>query len=74
MSICEELNELPSCPNDMKILLKQIKMEVEKLTTNTEAKLLIHDGKIAEVIHYIKDNLSNTLRCMLADMEFKRRT
>ena len=66
---CVEGCDLPSTPNDIKILLKQIKEEVKSLTTETEAKLLLHDGKIAEVCRYIKDNLSNTLRCMFADME-----
>lgn len=75
MSICDEIKEgceLPSSPNDIKILLKQIKKEVDRIVNETEAKLLLHDGKIAELCRYIKDNLSNTLRCMFADMEANR--
>ena len=68
---CIEGCNLPSSPNDIKYLLGQIKKEVDYLVKNTEAKLLIHDGKIAEVCRYIKDNLSNTLRCMLLDMKLK---
>lgn len=60
---------MPSSPNDIKILLKQIKIKLELLSNDTEAKLLIHDGKIAELCRYLKDNLSNSIRCMLADME-----
>lgn len=72
MSICKEFEEgcnLPSSPNDIKILLKQIKVKLELLSKDTEAKLLLHDGKIAELCRYLKDNLSNSIRCMLADME-----
>lgn len=75
MSICKEIEEgcnLPSSPNDIKILLKQIKKEVDDLVTSTEAKLLLHDGKLAELCKYLKDNLSNSIRCMLADMESSR--
>ena len=72
-TVCEELCNLPSSPNDIKILLKQIKREVDNLITSTEAKLLLHDGKIAECCRYLKDNLSNSIRCMLEDMEKSRR-
>lgn len=57
-----------SSPNDIKILLNQIKREVEELSKNTEAKLLIHDGKIAELCKYLKDNLSNSIRDLLDSM------
>lgn len=72
MSICKEIEEgcnLPSSPNDIKVLLKQLITELDSLTKNTEAKLLLHDGKIAELCRYLKDNLSNSIRCMFADME-----
>ena len=55
--------------NELEILMRQIQREVEKFYNDTTAKLLLHDGKIAEVVRYIKDNLSNTLRCMLLDMD-----
>lgn len=55
--------------NELEILLRQTQNEVEKLVNDTTAKLLLHDGKIAEVVRYIKDNLSNSLRCMLSDMK-----
>lgn len=66
---CVEGCNLPSTPNDIKILLKQIKREITELATTTEAKLLCHDGKIAELCKYIKDNLSNTIRCLLDSMQ-----
>lgn len=66
---CVEGCDLPSTPNDIKILLKQIKVKLELLSKDTEAKLLLHDGKIAELCRYLKDNLSNSIRCMLSDME-----
>lgn len=75
MSICKEIEEgcnLPSSPNDIKILLKQIKREVDHLVTTTEAKLLLHDGKLAELCRYLKDNLSNSIRCMFEDMKLAR--
>lgn len=70
---CVEGCTLPSTPNDLKILLKNIKVEVDDLVKSTEAKLLLHDGKIAELCRYIKDNLSNTLRCMYESMKNARR-
>lgn len=68
MNICEEIGNLPSCPNDLKIVVAQLKRETEKLMKDTNATLLIHDGKIAELTKYIKDNLDNSLRCLLDNM------
>lgn len=65
---CAEGFDLPSTPNEIKILLTQLKREIANLTTTTEGKLLIHDGKIAELCKYVKDNLGNTLRCLLDTM------
>ena len=76
MSICKEIEEgcnLPSSPNDLRILLLKINKQVNELVKNTEAKLLLHDGKLAELCRYLKDNLSNSIRCMIADMELSRR-
>ena len=70
---CVEGCELPSTPNDIKILIKQLKREVKELMETTEAKLLCHDGKIAELCKYIKDNLCNSLRCLLDTMLTSRR-
>lgn len=43
MSICENECNLVSFPNDIKILLTQVKREIKELATTTEAKLLCHD-------------------------------
>jgi hypothetical protein len=72
MNLCEKLGEDLSSPNDIKILLYKLKSELNTLMKNTETKLLLHDGKIAELCNYLKDNLSNSIRCMLLDMEMTR--
>ena len=66
---CVEGCSLPSTPNDLKILVTQLKREVEGLVKTTDDKLLRHDGKIAEMCKYIKDNLSNSIRCLLDTMQ-----
>ena len=71
MSICEKGEDFSS-PNDIKIMLWKLTKEVDELVKNTEAKLLLHDGKIAELCKYLKDNLSNSIRCMFLDMEQSR--
>ena len=58
---------LPSSSINIKFLL-ELKKEVDELIKTTEAKLLLHDGKIAELCRYLKDNLCNSLKCMLLDM------
>lgn len=73
MSLCENIGEDLSSPNDIKILLYKLKTEVDSLMKNTESKLLLHDGKIAELCKYLKDNLSNSIKCLLLDMEASRR-
>lgn len=65
----KECEEISSCPNDIKILLKNLIHDIDDLTKTTEAKLLLHDGKIAELCKYIKDNLSNSIRCLLDSMK-----
>lgn len=42
---CVEGCELPSTPNEIKVLLMQLKKEVKELITKTDAKLLCHDRK-----------------------------
>ena len=59
---------LPSHDNEIEILIRQLKNEVNKLMKTTEAKLLCQDKKIAETMVYIKNNLSNALRLLLNSM------
>ena len=53
---------LKSEDESTKIMLAQMKREVEKLSKDTNARLLMQDGKLAETCVYIKNNLSNYLR------------
>lgn len=73
MSVCDEIKGCVSTPNDIKILLYKLKTEVDTLMKTTESKLLLHDGKLAELCKYLKDNLSNSIRCLLLDMEMSRK-
>lgn len=66
---CVEGCSLPSTPNDLKVLVMQLKREVTEIVKNHEKDFLKHDGKIAEMCKYIKDNLSNSLRCLLDSMK-----
>lgn len=50
------------------ILLKQIKDQVDHLVKDTNAQLLMHDKKIAELYNYIKDNLSDSIKSLLETM------
>lgn len=59
---------LPSHSNEIEILVRQLKREVKDLMTTTEAKLLCQDKKIAEMVTYIKNNLSNAIRTLLDTM------
>lgn len=67
MTTCfDDIKKLES--NELEILYRQLKREVEKLIKDTTSQLLIHDGKIAELCNYIKLNLSNSLRELLDTM------
>lgn len=59
---------LPSCNNELEILVRQLQREVNKLITSTEARLLCQSKKIDETMVYIKNNLSNALRELLDSM------
>ena len=77
MNKCENIcgdGEIPSSPNDIRILLYKIKAELKELIETTESKLLLQDGQIAELCVHLKTNLSNSIRCLLSDMEYSRRT
>lgn len=70
MSICKYENtcNLPTGDNELKVLVCQLQREVEELIKSNDAALLLQNGKIAELCVYLKDNLSNSIRCLLADM------
>lgn len=71
MNLCKnkDVCSLDAYSNKNEILLRQIKREVEELMKSTERKLLCHDGKIATLCNYIKENLSNTIRELIDSME-----
>lgn len=54
--------------NELEIIIRQLHEEVKKYYNDTTAKMLLHDGKIAELCNYIKANLSNELRILLDSM------
>lgn len=57
--------------NDIKnleLVLKQLRKEVQKYYNDTQYSLIEHDGKIAELVSMIKNNLSSTLTEMLNTM------
>lgn len=58
--------------NSVEILLNRIKIEIEELEKTTDATLLMHDGKIAETLVYIKENLSNAIKSLLDDMKYSK--
>lgn len=68
MNECLKECNLDVTDNEIKIYVRQLKREVEELIKDTNATLLIHDHKIAELCMYIKDNLSNSLRCLIDTM------
>lgn len=53
----------------IEVLIMQLKQEVEQLMNDTESRLLMQDGKIAEVCNYIKDNLSTSISELLNTMD-----
>ena len=60
---------LPSNSNELEILLRQLKREITKISTNHEKDFLSHDKKLAEACKYLKDNLANTIRDLLDTMD-----
>lgn len=71
MNIKTNLNDyvLDSSSDEYKVILARIQKEIDELVKESEAKLLLHDGKIAECCRYLKDNLTNSIRCVLLDMD-----
>ena len=66
MNACENMN---TGDNKYDVLIAEIKKEIIELCKTSTAKFLFYDGKVAELCTYIKDNLSNSIRCLLSDMK-----
>lgn len=55
--------------NQNVLAYEQLKREIKALSEDVYAQILMQKGAVAELCKYIKENLSNTLRCLLDDME-----
>lgn len=66
-NLCNDCS-LNSKDETTEILLNQLKREIKRLSTDTNARLLMQDGKIAEICVYIKNNLSAYLQTLVDNM------
>ena len=66
-SICKTC-DLKRVDNEVEILIRMLRREVEELSKTTTARLLLQDSKISETCVYIKNNLSNSIRELLDSM------
>lgn len=65
---CTEGCKIPSDPNELKIMIKQLDRQVKEFYNDTTKSLLEHDHKLAEMCNAIKNNLSNAIRCLIDSM------
>ena len=65
----ENINVLKENDNLLEIKLNDLILQVKKLINDTNCKMLIQDNKIAECVLYVKDNLDNSLRSLLDNLE-----
>lgn len=63
---CENLN---TGDNKYDVMIASLEKEICELCKTSTAKFLLYDGKVSELCTYIKDNLSNAIRCLIADMK-----
>lgn len=67
------MNDLLKCnecsSNNDDALFKELREELKKFYNDINAKLLVHDGKIAELTNYIYENLSSELKSLLNTMK-----
>lgn len=70
MNDCINLCDLnKSGDNSDELLIRELQKEIYELCKTSTAKFLLYDEKVSELCTYIKDNLSNALRCLLSDMK-----
>lgn len=67
ITTCEDMN---AQDNRYNVLIASLQREIMELCKTSTAKFLFYDEKVAELCTYIKTNLSNTLQCLIADMQF----
>lgn len=61
--------ELPTASTLTEVEIKKLLEEVNTLLKDTQAQILCQNGKIAETVVYIKENLSLALQSLLDSME-----
>lgn len=66
--LCETCN-LDTSSNEVEILIRQLRREVEELMKSTTGRLLLQDSKIADICVYVKENLSGEIRELLDTMQ-----
>lgn len=66
MNTCENMGA-----HDVKydLLIGEIKKQVEELCKTSVAKFLMYDEKVSDLCSYIKNNLSNSIMCLIMDMK-----
>ncbi len=65
---CTEGCDIPSDTNEIKIYVKRLIREFKEYYSDTNKMLLEHDVRIAEAINYMKNNITDSLRCLLDTM------
>lgn len=66
INACENLNK---ADNKYDLLIAQLENEIIELCKTSTAKFLFYDEKVAELCTYIKANLTNSIQCVINDME-----
>lgn len=66
--LCDETN-LRAKDNEMEILYRELKREMDALVDDTNLRILVLDGKIADAVVYLKTNLTNEIRLLLETMD-----
>jgi len=70
MSDCINACEGLSRPdNKYDVLIANLHNEIKDLCKTSTAKFLFYDEKVAELCTYIKANLSNSIQCLISDMQ-----
>ena len=64
-----DMCNLSSEDNCDELIHKDLQEQMRILLNTTTAKMLLFEGKLSELCKYIKENLSNTLRELIHDME-----
>ena len=60
---------LPTGNNQIEVLIQQLKREIKNLIDSTNKNMLCQNKKIANLQVYVKDNLANTIRSLLDDLQ-----